>query len=86
MSSYLDPISIEDVPRIEKVCKECGEESIFIPDLIAYWSVHEQQWKIGADVDELIAREEAEIWCSKCRERTDLVDVVLDGENKIFRG
>jgi Zn finger protein HypA/HybF involved in hydrogenase expression len=86
MPSYLDPISMENVPRIEKVCKRCGEESIFIPDLIAYWSVQEQQWKIGADVDTMIEREEAEIWCHKCGERTDLVDVVLDGEDKIFRG
>jgi hypothetical protein len=86
MTSYLDPISLEDVPIIEKVCKECGEESIFIDRLLAYWSVEEQQWKLGADVDELIARKEAEIWCSNCTEETEIVDVVLNGENKIFRG
>ena len=86
MTSYLDPISIEDVPIIEKVCKECGEEAIFVPDMHAFWSVQEQQWILDVDVDELIAKEEAEIWCGNCMSETVIVDVVLNGENKIFRG
>lgn len=82
MTSYFDPITIEDIPRIEKVCKECGEESIFIPELIAYWSVQKQEWTLSADVDELIAREEVEIWCSKGCEGTGIVDVVIKGGNR----
>ena len=83
MSSYLDPISIEDVPIVEKVCKECGESDVEIHGCSSHWSVARQEWVvIGIHNPGHSER----VWCATCDDYSWTTDVTLDGESRIFRG
>jgi len=74
MTSYLDPISIEDVPIIDKVCKECGGSDVYLQECRALWSVRRQEWVVRVEhrIRQQISNEEVsdKVWCVTCEKET----------------
>ena len=74
MSSYLDPISIEDVPIVDKVCAECGSDKVWLAGCIAFWSITKQEWVLqeppDTDKELHFSWEGVMVWCGKCDMKT----------------
>tara|TARA_R110002020_G_scaffold195_7_gene931 strand:+ start:714 stop:956 length:243 start_codon:yes stop_codon:yes gene_type:complete len=77
MPSYLDPISIDNVPRIDKVCKTCGNDDVYIVGVALWWSKTSQRWVYPADYEDLhpeYSDEEAMQFCDSCGTTTTIID------------
>ena len=67
MPSYLDPISIENFPDVDKVCIECDNDDVWIYGCSAYWSVAKQEWAVLGVYN---PGQPDRVWCVKCEKET----------------